>query len=303
MANKDKKRKDKKRRQRREKKGKLPSSVEALLGYLGGGGPTAAPQGDTKPRERAGVDAYDTLHQIIKSQQMQSANYMANLERMAFKTEITNQLKQQGEESKKVLEETKAEVAQVRQYTRKSTEEQLEKINNKIAYQLRLKAGANQEKMAQLEADKKRLEGLISYQNPTQAPPNPQAGLPSAVGIAPTQTAATVRAGGGSGVKVSIASAQGTSELPAVDPNLRYIATQMGTLSPAPRTSKTQEIEGGLGAFQNFDLQVSSGDLPNLVQMSREERQQNKQIKRLESELIREGAFGGGVAMRRTAKK
>lgn len=302
MANKEKKRKDKKRRQRRERKSKLPSSVEALLGYLGGGGPTPAPQGDTKPRERAGVDAYDTLHQIIKSQQMQSANYMANLERMAFKTEITNQLKQQGEESKKVLEETKAEVAQVRQYTRKSTEEQLDKINSKIAYQMRLRAGANQEKLAQLEADKRRLEGIISYQNPTLAQPNPQAGLPSAVGMAPIQTAATVRAGGEGGFKASIASAKGTSALPAVDPSLRFIATKMGTLSPAP-VSKNQEIEGGLEAFQNFDLQVSSGDLPNLVQMSRQERQQTKQIKRLENELILEGAFGGGVATRRTGKK
>ena len=154
MSNKEKKRKDKKRRQRtREKKGVLPSSVQALLGYLGGGGPGPATQGDTKPRERAGVDAYDTLHQIIKSQQMMSANYMGNLERMAFKTEITTQLKQQGEESKKVLEDTKAEVAQVRQYTRRSTEDQLNKVKDKIAYQMRLKAGVNQDKLAQLEVE------------------------------------------------------------------------------------------------------------------------------------------------------
>jgi len=291
---KDKKKRDKKRKQRRERRGKLPSSVEALLGYLGGGGPGPALQGDSKPKERAGVDAYDTLHQIIKSQQMQNANYMANLERMAFKTEITNQLKQQGEESKKVLEETKAEVAQVRQYTRKSTEEQLEKINNKIAYQMRLKAGANPEKIAKLEADKRRLEGLIVYQSPLQAMPNPQAGIPVAVGIAPAQTSSSVRAGGTvSGGKVSIATAQGTSVLPAIDPNLSLLSSKMGPLSPAPTVSKAKELEGGLGAFQNFDLQVSSGDLPNLVEMSRAERKQARDISKLQNELIRAGVLGG----------
>ncbi len=291
---KDKKKRDKKRKQRRERRGKLPSSVEALLGYLGGGGPGPALQGDSKPKERAGVDAYDTLHQIIKSQQMQNANYMANLERMAFKTEITNQLKQQGEESKKVLEETKAEVAQVRQYTRKSTEEQLEKINNKIAYQMRLKAGANPEKLVKLEADKRRLEGLIVYQSPLQAMPNPQAGIPVAVGIAPAQTSSSVRAGGTvSGGKVSIDTAQGTSVLPAIDPNLSLLSSKMGPLSPAPTVSKAKELEGGLGAFQNFDLQVSSGDLPNLVEMSRAERKQARDISKLQNELIRAGVLGG----------
>ena len=49
MANKEKKRKDKKRRQRRERKSKLPSSVEALLGYLGGGGPSPAPVAQCRP--------------------------------------------------------------------------------------------------------------------------------------------------------------------------------------------------------------------------------------------------------------
>ena len=307
MANKEKKRKDKKRKQRRERKGKLPSSVEALLGYLGGGGPSPAPQGDTKLRERAGVDAYDTLHQIIKSQQMMSANYMANLERMAFKTEITEQLKKQGEESKKVLNEatlaTKAEVEKIaRNYVKKSPEDKIAEYQSQIEWHMRRGDKGSAETIAAAEKGIKKYQGILEFR---------QSSMPPAVGVAPSLLspsvkageAATVSVGGGGGVKVSIASAQGTSELPAVDPNLRFIATRMGTLSPAPRTSKTQEIEGGLGAFQNFDLQVSSGDLPNLVQMSREERQQNKQIKRLESELIREGALGGGLATRRMVKK
>jgi hypothetical protein len=107
MAN---KKKDKKRKQRKARKSKLPSSVEALLGYLGGGGPGPAPQGDTKVRERAGVDSYDTLHQIIKSQQMMSANYMQNLQQVAFKTEFNNKLDEQGVQSRKALDETKEEM-------------------------------------------------------------------------------------------------------------------------------------------------------------------------------------------------
>lgn len=53
MANKEKKRKDKKRRQRRERKSKLPSSVEALLGYLGKTETTISSQGGGRT-ERAG---------------------------------------------------------------------------------------------------------------------------------------------------------------------------------------------------------------------------------------------------------
>ena len=158
MSKKDKK---KETRKRATKRGVLPSSVQALLGYLGGGGPGPAPQGDTK-RERAGVDAYDTLHQIIKSQQMMSANYMANLERMAFKNEISDQLKKQGEESKKVLEETKAEV---RQYTKSSTEDKLKKTDDKILRQLSLKAGPNQSKLELLESDKKRYQGMLQFES------------------------------------------------------------------------------------------------------------------------------------------
>jgi hypothetical protein len=280
MANKDKKRKDKKRKQRRERKSKLPSSVEALLGYLGGGGPGPAIQGDTKPRERAGVDAYDTLHQIIKSQQLMSANYMANLERMAFQKNITDQLKKQGEENVKALEETKAEV---RQYTRSSTEAQIEKVNRKIAYQMRLKAGPNAEILERLQADKKRYEGMLQFETGS----NSRAPLPSAVGIAPSQKSATVRAGGQSGSsKVNVATASGSTELPSTDPTLGFIAERMGPLSPAPKSAIADSIQGGLSSFNFADLPVSSGDLANVVAMGRVERKQNAELKRIQSELL-----------------
>lgn len=288
MANKEKKRKDKKRRQRRERKSKLPSSVEALLGYLGGGGPGPAIQGDTKPRERAGVDAYDTLHQIIKSQQMQNANYMANLERMAFQKDITNQLKKQGEESMKALEETKAEV---RQYTRSSTEAQIEKINRKIAYQLRLKAGPNAEMLERLQADKKRYEGMLQFETGS----NSRAQLPSAVGIAPASTSATVRAGGDDTThsRISVAQAQATTVLPAHDTNYSFIASKIGALSPQPPTSRRDEIKEALDQFSFNDSMSSSLDARNIsIALGR----QQKQVARKETEVF------GDAGTRRSSK-
>lgn len=280
MTNKEKKRKDKKRKQRRERKSKLPSSVEALLGYLGGGGPGPALQGDTKPRERAGVDAYDTLHQIIKSQQLMSANYMANLERMAFQKDITNQLKKQGEESMKALEETKKEV---KQFTKSNAEAQIDKVNRKIAYQMRLRAGPNQDKLEQLYEDRRRYEGMLQFETEI----NEKAGIPSAVGTVPTQTTATVRAGGGSNSgKVNVSTAEGTSQLPSTDPILGFIAERMGPLSPAPKPSLAESIDGGLSSFNFADLPVSSGDLANIVSMGRTERKQNAELKRMQSDIL-----------------
>jgi hypothetical protein len=290
MAKKDKKQKDKKLKKRRERKGKLPSSVEALLGYLGGGGPGPASQGNTKVRERAGVDAYDTLHQIIKSQQLMSANYMANLERMAFKTEITEQLKKQGEEGKKVLEDTKAEV---RRYTKQSTEAQIDAVNRKIAYQLRLQKGPDEEKLSKLYADKQRYEGMLQFETGI----NQRAQLPSAVGIEPSQASKNVRAGGHSGnSKVSVATAKSSAQLPSTDPTLGFIAERMGPLSPAPKPALADSIDGGLSSFNFSDLPVSSGDLMNVVQMGRTERKQQAELKRMQSQLF----LGTGVSTRRT---
>lgn len=131
----DKKRKNKKQRRKNvegsSKKGKLPSSVQALLGYLGGGGPTPMYQQPVNvQRERAGVDSVETLSQIIRQQNLMNASYMQNMERLAFKNEIQDQLKKQGEEQKKEIkearEEQKQEIKNVVVQTQEATKEAIQ---------------------------------------------------------------------------------------------------------------------------------------------------------------------------------
>lgn len=254
--------KDKKRRQKKRagKRGVLPSSVQALLGYFSLGGPSPAPQGDTKIRERAGVDAYDTLHQIIKSQQLMSANYMANLERMAFKNEITDQLKKQGEESKKVLEETKQEVEKtVRQYTKSSTEDKLQKTEKKILRQLSLKDGPNPEKMASLESDKQRYQGMLQFESGMSA----SVALPKAPSVSAGGESFDPRPSGGGAVRMSVAPAETTRAGADIRPYLRAVMTDLGSQLPAqdPRAGggASAEISQGLEAFQSSEYVASSG--------------------------------------------
>jgi hypothetical protein len=253
--------KDKKRRQKKRvgKRGVLPSSVQALLGYLGSGGPTPAPQGDTKFRERAGYDAYDTLHQIIKSQQLMSANYMANLERMAFKNEITDQLKKQGEESKKVLEETKQEVEkQVRQYTKSSTEEKLQKTEKKILNQLSLKSGPDPEKMASLQADKRRYEGMLQFESGMSA----NVALPKAPSVSAGGQPFDPRPSGGGSVRMRVAPAETAPAGGTAQSYLTAVVPDLGPPLPAqdPRAGgASAEISQGLEAFQSGEYVASSG--------------------------------------------
>lgn len=254
--------KDKKRRQKKRagKRGVLPSSVQALLGYLGGGGPAPAPQGDTKIRERAGVDAYDTLHQIIKSQQLMSANYMANLERMAFKNEITDQLKKQGEESKKVLEETKQEVEKtVRQYTKSSTEEKLQKTEAKILRQMSLKGGPNPEKMASLEADRSRYKGMLQFESGMSA----SVAIPKAPSVSAVGESFDPTPSGGGAVRMRVAPAEATQAGADIRPFLKPVVADLGYQLPAqdPRAGggASAEISQGLEAFQSSEYVASSG--------------------------------------------
>jgi len=288
MANKEKKRKDKKRRQRRERKGKLPSSVEALLGYLGGGAPMAAPQGDTKPRERAGYDAYDTLHQIIKSQQIQSANYMANLERMAFKTEITNQLKQQGEESKKALEDTKAQVAQTvekvaRSYTKKTPEEKIQEYQSQIEWQMRRGDKRDSGAIAAAQKGIQKYQGIIEFR---------QSSMPPAASVEPTQITTNVRAGGdGGAAKINVASATGTTQLPATDPIQGFLSSKLVSLSPiSPQPSRAAEIQGAKALFNYSDDMSSSLEAKNV---GKRLARQSHAISNLESQV-----FGGAIGTR-----
>jgi hypothetical protein len=296
MANKDKKKRDKKRRQRRERKGKLPSSVEALLGYLGGGGPTPAPQSEMKGRERAGYDAYDTLHSIIKAQQIQSAGYMANLEKIAFKTEmqteIQKELKQQGDETKKEVGRAIETAVEKVGRKKRTEEEKIAERQSQIAWQMRKKGGADKDLISRYEADIKRYEGIIEYK---------QSIMPPASSVAPFErTIQTARAGGGVGsAKVSVAQATGTTQLPAADPftaNYGNIAGQMGILSPV-KQSHSEEVNQALAGF-GFRDDVSSS-LDTLRQVSIKLGKQQKNVARMESEVF--GGSGAAAAKLRSA--
>ena len=296
MAKKDKKKRDKKsdrkKKQRRERKGKLPSSVEALLGYLGGGGPTPAPQSDMKGKERAGYDAYDTLHSIIKSQQIQSAGYMANLEKMAFRTEIGEQLKKQGQENQQALADTRKDVVNVVETAvgrRKRTEE--EKIAERqaqIAYQLRKKGGPDQDVIARHRADIKRYEGVMEFKQSTMAP---------APSMAPSEISAQAgrAGGGGGGAKMNVMSATATSSLPSIDPMVGgygAIASQIGILSPL-KLQHNAEVSQGMAGFGYSDAMASSLEAKQVgINLGR----QQKQLARQEAEVF--GNFGIPTAFR-----
>jgi hypothetical protein len=286
MAKKDKKKRDKKsdkkKKQRRERKGKLPSSVEALLGYLGGGGPTPAPQSDMKGKERAGYDAYDTLHSIIKSQQIQSAGYMANLEKMAFRTEISEQLKKQGQENQQALADTKKDVVNVVETAvgrRKRTEaEKIAEKQAQIAWQMRKRDGADPDVIARHQADIKRYEGIMEYK---------QSIMPPASSVAPSEMLAQAgrAGGGGGGVRMNVTPAIATSSLPSNDPNvLSYgaIAGQIGILSPF-KQQRTAEVNQAMAGFGYSDNTASSLEARNIsITLGR----QQKQVAQKEAEVF-----------------
>jgi len=278
MAKKDKVKKDKKRKPRRERKSKLPSSVEALLGYLGKTETTIASQSDSKPRERAGVDAYDTLHQIIKSQQMQSANYMANLERMAFKTEISEQLKKQGEESKKAIteasERTKAEVAQTvekvaRTYTKKSPEEKLKTVMGQMKFATRTpEEGRDEDWSARyklLEQKAQKYKGDIEIEKSLFQNPPTVASMPSAPSMSAARLSRSSSVPRGGGVVVNppliIAQPEKTSalQLPAKDP-MQGLAIGGGAVAAPKSLTSTEQVQAGLELMTNpLDVTSSSG--------------------------------------------
>jgi hypothetical protein len=291
MSNKDKKRKDKKRKHRAAKKGVLPSSVQALLGYLGGGGPGPATQGDTRVKERAGVDAYDTLHSIIKSQQMMSANYMANLERMAFKTDITNELKKQGSENAEALKQTKQSVGQALEQTKKSVGqavkvavEKVGRTNTKKTPEEKLDALRRQMKFAARTPQEQRgddwhvrnqefqrkasvyqaeinIDRTYSLALHTDAPA--QSLLPVAQHQSPARSL-SVPKGGGQTVanRVSVESAPivpiSNVKLPSVDPMQGHFPTKGAvTRSPVVLT-KGQDIARALSGYGHHADSVSS---------------------------------------------
>ena len=274
------KRKDKKRRQRRERKGVLPSSVQALLGYLGGGGPAPATQGDTKPRERAGVDAYDTLHQIIKSQQMMSASYMGNLERMAFKTEMTKQLKKQGKENLDMLEKTKRDVGVAveaavetaveksgRQNVKKTPEEKLKIVMGQMKFAERIPAEQRTDSWRlknqdfQRKASKYQAEINIdrTYSLSLQREAPSAALLPVAPIFQSPGRSSSAPRGGGAVIsnRMSIDTAPvAPARLPALDPIQGFEGGGAVTRTPPP--SRAQEVRVALGGVKYSDATSSS---------------------------------------------
>jgi hypothetical protein len=213
-----------------------------------------------KGKERAGYDAYDTLHSIIKSQQIQSASYMANLERMAFKTEIGEQLKKQGEESKKALAEasqaTKAEVEKLaRTYTKKSPEEKIADYQGQIEWHMRRGDKGNPEAIAAAERGIKKYQGILEFRQST---------MPPAVGVTPSLQSPSVKAGGGGGgARLRVESAPKASPyefLPTIDP-LQGVA--FGGVSVPQALTAEQEVEAGMALMTNAPDATSSSGTPS----------------------------------------
>ena len=161
MVDKKQKKKDKKQKKKlrhalrrkavdeSSKKGQLPSSVQALLGYIGGGGPQPTPQQpiNLQHKERSGVDSIETLSQIVRQQNMMNMSYMQNMEKLAFKNEIQEQLKKQGEstneELKKQSKEQKRDKEEANQQLHETTERTIQQqrstLMQKLAYERRHK--------------------------------------------------------------------------------------------------------------------------------------------------------------------
>jgi hypothetical protein len=126
------------------KRGKLPSSVQALLGYLGGGGPTPMYQQPVNlQKERAGVDSMETLSQIIRQQNMMNMSYMQNMEKLAFKNEMQEQLKKQGQQNQEEIKQQsqvqKQEQEKVNQALKETTERTIQQqrvsLMRKLSYE------------------------------------------------------------------------------------------------------------------------------------------------------------------------
>jgi hypothetical protein len=278
-------------KQETSKRGQLPSSVQALLGYLGGGGPTPMYQQPINPqKERAGVDSIETLSQIIRQQNLMNVSYMQNMERLAFKNEIQDQLKKQGEEQKKEIkearEEQKQEISKVVVQTQEATERSLDQERKSIMRSLTYYRNKNKpEKVRFLQEQLEVIDGSIrnksladlksslQYQSPfaTQAPS--YSNLATAAVSSPSSFNDRVQERvvplfNSPTVYVNPAfTAQITQRLPALDPSIslekqlgdqtKYIAKQVQRQEQSANLS--QEIGTGLDAFAFHDANSSSG--------------------------------------------
>lgn len=263
---KDKKKRDKKRRERRQrKKGPAATAIDSVVGYLTRSETTMSLQGN-KPKERAGVDAYDTLHSIIKSQQMQSASYITNLERMAFKTEfkseIGEQLKKQGRENLQALEETKKAVdtAVEKVGRRKRTEEEkIAERQSQIAWQMRRGELGDKDLIAQYEKDIRKYQSVVEMKQSFMAP---------AIGQSPI-TGFTPQAGGGQGgASFAVAPAPSTTQMLSSKDPLQNLAVGGGAAAKKP--SNTDVVSGALQHFQNPKDNPSTSGTPSAAAKERQ---------------------------------
>lgn len=266
----DKKRKNKKQRRKNvegappgsSKKGKLPSSVQALLGYLGGGGPTPMYQQPVNlQRERAGVDSIETLSQIIRQQNLMNVSYMQNMERLAFKNEIQDQLKKQGEEQKKEIKEAREEQKQeinkvvvqtqeaIQETTEKSLQQQRTSLMRKIAYE-RKKVNSKPQKIQSLEDQLEVIESSIRNAKVSE--------LRSSL----VQTDPKL---------VKRVDMPSTPYVPPIGTNNVSIASWLDSTPPSITTSSFQHMPGSLRATPNLErtplFQVGEAEVGQMVQM------------------------------------
>jgi G3E family GTPase len=296
-----KQKKNKKQRRKAEtsKRGQLPSSVQALLGYLGGGGPTPMFQQPVSlQRERAGVDSIETLSQIIRQQNLMNVSYMQNMEKLAFKNEMQEQLKKQGEEQKKELKEAREEqkqeinkvVVQTQEAAREaiqvSTERNLDQERKSVMRSLKYYKSKNkpdkvefmQEQLRIIEGSMRNkslndLRSSLQYESPFAAQAPSSATLaavdfstPGLSNYGGTQERTGLALHNSPAVIVDPAStANIVNRLPALDPNLS-LEKQLGDQErfikkqvQRRQASANQELSANLGGFAFTDASSSSG--------------------------------------------
>lgn len=296
-----KQKKNKKQRRKAEtsKRGALPSSVQALLGYLGGGGPTPMYQQPVSlQRERAGVDSIETLSQIIRQQNLMNVSYMQNMEKLAFKNEMQEQLKKQGEEQKKELKEAREEqkqeinkvVVQTQEAAREaiqvSTERNLDQERKSLMRSLNYYKSRNkpdkvefmQEQLRIIEGSMRNkslneLRSSLQYESPFAAQTPSKfneevADFTDVVGFNPRNVASQIGPilYNSPVVYVDPAStAQVVNRLPPLDPNIS-LEKQLGDQTKyiakqvqRQKASASQEIRANLGGFSFNDASSSSG--------------------------------------------
>lgn len=268
------KKKDKKRKQRKERKSKLPSSVEALLGYLGSGGPAPVYNQPIQAKERAGIDSIETLSQVIRQQSLMNASYMQNMERLAFRNEIETQLKKQSEKSQEEIEKAKKETESKikeaksegvellkRTYQRRSDEEKERELEKKLGrYELKGKAekAREVEKSLKLLKSKREIESqysgnLFGLESPVieKVESEPVGKKGGQVDIRAYMTPQKV--------EVQQAESVGVSQLKANDP-LSMGSILAGVEVPSQVSGGvSQEIAQGLAGFVSVDANFSSG--------------------------------------------